>query len=369
MNPVRRRQTFFWILCTIIVWFGCVPSLRTHAALRMPDVRPVPELKVVPGGQTIGVRMKSAGVLVVGHHSFVGSGQQRVSPGERANIQIGDLIVRIDGKPVADVSEVAPRVEAAGQAGRPVVLTVLRGGEWLDVPVRPEYDAADRAYRLGLYIRDTAAGVGTLTFYSPDFRIYGALGHVVTDTDTRTPIVVGNGEIVAATVTSIARSRNGEPGEKHAVLPDEGKVIGTIEKNTAFGIFGRIIEFPSTAFLREPMPVAFADEVQKGPAEMWTVIDGQKVEKFGIEIVHVARQQTPGPKGLVVRVTDPRLIEKTGGIVQGMSGSPIVQNGKLVGAVTHVLVSDPTTGYGCLIEWMLRDAGLVLEPNVQKKAG
>jgi stage IV sporulation protein B len=341
--------------------FGKIP-------LKTLTVSVVPDLKVIPGGQTIGVKLKSAGILVVGHHLVATEQGGKVSPGEEAQIQVGDLITKIDNVPINDVSKVGRLVEAAGKNNQKMELTVQRNGRTFRTRIMPQYDKEDKAYRLGLYIRDSAAGVGTLTFYAPDQGVYGALGHVITDMDTQTPITVGSGQIIQSNVTSISKSQNGEPGEKKAHFFRESKVLGNIEKNTAFGIFGKMDSLPDNSYFKEAIPVAFAEEVEEGPAQIYTVVNGQRVEQFNIEITHVTRQKSPATKGMVIKITDPKLLEKTGGIVQGMSGSPIVQNGKLVGAVTHVFVNDPTSGYGCFIEWMLQDAGIMLKPN-DLKAG
>ncbi|MCZ8520629.1 MULTISPECIES: SpoIVB peptidase [Paenibacillus] len=336
--------------------FGAIP-------LKTVKVNVVPDLKVIPGGQTIGVKLKSAGIMVVGHHLVAVAEDKKSSPGEEAKVLLGDLIVKMNGKPVSEVSKVAELVKLAGESKKEIKLTVVRGTETLEIGITPAYDIIDKAYRLGLYIRDSAAGVGTLTFYAPDQGVYGALGHVITDMDTQTPIKVGNGEIVHSNVTSISKSQNGEPGEKRAIFPKDGKAIGNIERNTQFGIFGKMFESPSHSLNEKALPVAFAEDVKEGPAQIYTVVGGQKVEKFDIEVVHVAKQDYPATKGMVIKITDPRLIDKTGGIVQGMSGSPIIQNGKVIGAVTHVFVNDPTSGYGCFIEWMLQDAGIMLRPS------
>jgi stage IV sporulation protein B len=341
--------------------FGAIP-------LKTVSVNVVPDLQVIPGGQTIGVKIKSAGVLVVGHHLVNADTNKRISPGEEANIQTGDLIVKIDGHKLNDVNKVADLVNKAGEENRPLNLTIVRDKQELQVPLTPVYDKNDKSYRLGLYIRDSAAGVGTLTFYAPDQGVYGALGHIITDMDTQTPIVVGEGQVVHSNVTSIAKSHNGEPGEKHAQIFRESKVLGNIEKNTPFGIFGKMNALPEFGLNNTPIPVAFAEEVHEGPAEIYTVVGGQKVEKFDIQITHVSKQESPATKGMVIKITDPRLLEKTGGIIQGMSGSPIIQNGKLAGAVTHVFVNDPTSGYGCFIEWMLRDSGIILDSRAESKA-
>ncbi|HUC90841.1 MAG TPA: SpoIVB peptidase [Paenibacillus sp.] len=343
--------------------FGSIPFKTVRLTV-------VPDLKVIPGGQTIGVKVKSAGIMVVGHHQVRVTGGAQVSPGQLGGIRLGDLIVSVNGGRLNDVAKMASIVEKAGEAGTTLKLQVRRGGQLLRKEIRPAYDSEDKAWRLGLYIRDSAAGVGTLTFYAPDQGVYGALGHVITDMDTQSPIEVGEGQVVQSSVTSINKSSSGEPGEKRAQFIREGKVLGNVERNTAFGIFGRMKELPQPAYAGEPVPVAFAEEVKEGPAEILTVVGGQRVERFDIEITHVSKQTSPATKGMVIKITDKKLLAQTGGIVQGMSGSPIIQDGKLVGAVTHVFVNDPSSGYGCFIEWMLRDAGILLQTESQKlKAG
>lgn len=335
--------------------FGKIPFKTVKVSV-------VPDLKVIPGGQTIGVKMKSSGILVVGHH-LVNKDGKKISPGEEADIRLGDLITEINGQKLNDVSKVAKFAQEAGSQNKPLQLTIQRNGKTLSKQLKPVYDKADESYRLGLYIRDSAAGVGTLTFYAPEQKVYGALGHVITDMDTQTPVQVGNGTIVHSNVTSISKSQDGIPGEKRAHFFKEDQILGTIEKNTKFGIFGKMNENPDYGVIQEPIPVAFAEEVKEGKAQILTVVKGHKVEKFNVEIVHVSRQKSPATKGLVIKITDPRLLNETGGIVQGMSGSPIIQNGKMIGAVTHVFVNDPSSGYGCFIEWMLKDAGIALKPE------
>lgn len=342
--------------------FGKIP-------IKTVKVSVIPELKVIPGGQTIGVKIQSDGILVVGHHLVQLQGDKKSSPGEQADIRLGDLIILMNGQPVHDVSKVSGIVEEAGKANKPIEIVLKRAGKTVKTEVIPAFDIQDQNYRLGIYIRDSAAGVGTLTFYAPKHHKYGALGHVITDMDTRTPIVPRGGEVVHSSVSSISKSHNGEPGEKRAHFFKEHMVLGNIEKNTQFGIFGHMERYPQYGVAETPVPVAFADEVKEGPAEIYTVVNGQKVEKYSIEIVHAAKQPQPATKGLIIKITDPRLLERTGGIVQGMSGSPILQNGKLVGAVTHVFVNDPSSGYGCYIEWMLQDAGVLKGAKHNLKAG
>lgn len=340
---------------------GASPS--SAASLEHQPLQAAPgtgkELKVIPGGQTIGVKVKSAGVLVVGHHLIQISGQSKISPGENSGLMPGDLMISMNGVKLDEVSKVAKLVEQAGRSNDSLSIVYKRGGKEHTAHLKPAYDRTDKVWRLGLYIRDSAAGVGTLTFYAPQQGVYGALGHVITDMNTGTPIVVGSGHIVQSSVTSISKSQDGDPGEKRAHFLKESQVLGNVESNTDFGIFGKMTRNPEHSLYQEPIPVAMSTEVKEGPAQILTVVDGQQVERFNVEIIHVARQSTPATKGMVLRITDSRLLDKTGGIVQGMSGSPIVQNGRLIGAVTHVFVNDPKSGYGCFIEWMLRDSGVV----------
>ncbi|MED0681306.1 SpoIVB peptidase [Aneurinibacillus thermoaerophilus] len=330
------------------------------------DVEVLPELKVIPGGQSIGVQLHTTGVLVVGHHQVESRGK-KFSPGEFADVKVGDMIIGINDVTIHNMDQVGKIVNEAGKQGKTIKLKILRGKQKLTVDLKPALEDKDNTYRMGLYIRDSAAGVGTLTFYDPESKKYGALGHVISDMDTGKPITVGKGHVVQSNVTSIERGRNGAPGEKYAQFRNERVKLGTIEKNTLFGIFGTMKQLPDDALTTEPIPIALSEQVKTGPAEIYTVVNGQKVEKFKIEIVNTIPQKYPATKGLIIKVTDPVLLKKTGGIVQGMSGSPIIQDGKLVGAVTHVFVNDPTSGYGTYIEWMLQDAGIDLRHQAEEK--
>ncbi len=332
--------------------FGILP-------LKSVNFKVIKDIKVIPGGQTIGVKLKSAGVMVVGHHSITEKNGTNLSPAEKAGIKTGDLIIRINNDEVKSVTDIVKIINKYNESNGGMEVEILRNKEKLKFKVKPVYDPKTNAYRMGLYIRDSAAGVGTLTFYDPKTKQYGALGHVITDVDTQEPIIVRNGQILYSTVTSIDKGTSGKPGGKRASFVDENQIIGDINKNTPFGIFGTMYDKPLNGVINKAIPIALPEEVKVGPAEILTVIKGQKVERFKIEIENVIDQKYPATKGMIIKVTDPRLLEKTGGIIQGMSGSPIIQNGKLVGAVTHVFVNEPTSGYGSFIEWMVRDAGLI----------
>lgn len=309
--------------------FGALPISKVNVSV-------IPKLEVIPGGQSIGIKLKSKGVLVVGHH-LVHSSTNKV---QHADIRVGDYLVSFNGKEIHQVGDVADLVEKAGRSNKSIQIALVREGKAKKITLRPVFDKKERAYRLGVYIRDSAAGVGTLTFFDPKNRVYGALGHMITDMDTGQTFKVKKGTVCHSSVTSIDKGESGDPGEKRAIFFQEGKVLGNILKNTPFGIFGTMAKLPDNSYQQKPVPIGLGEQIKKGPAKILTVIDGQKVEAFDIQITHVLYQKYPATKGIVIKVTDPKLLSKTGGIVQGMSGSPILQGGKLVGAVTHVSVNN-----------------------------
>ncbi|WP_188655293.1 SpoIVB peptidase [Pontibacillus salipaludis] len=334
--------------------------------IKKVNVNVLDDFKVIPGGQSIGVKLHTLGVLIVGHH-LVETSSGKVSPGEDANIKVGDILLKINGNDIKQMSDVAPFVKKAGEDKEALKLTMKRNDETFETNLTPKYDHKDSKYRIGLYIRDSAAGIGTMTFYHPDSKKYGALGHVISDMDTRKPIEIHEGTIVRSNVTSIDKGSNGVPGEKHARFSAKENRIGSITRNSPFGIFGELDKQVDNGLRDKPMPIALSHQVKEGPAKILTVLEGEKVEEFDVEIVSTVPQKFPATKGMIVKITDPKLLKVTGGIVQGMSGSPIIQDGKVVGAVTHVFVNDPTSGYGVHIEWMLHEAGIDIYKSKPKE--
>jgi stage IV sporulation protein B len=326
--------------------------------VRTVQVDVLPAMKLVPGGHSIGVVLHSQGVIVVGNSPVQTSSGQSLTPAKDAGIAVGDVILSINGIPVESDAQVADLIDANGRAGKSVDMLIKRSDGRLTISLKAVLCNDTKRYRVGLFVRDSAAGVGTLTFYEPETHTYGALGHIITDSDTNQPIDCNQGKIVMATVSGIQHGKRGQPGEKIGVFIEEDQVLGNIQKNTQFGIYGQLAGSLPNQIYSEAVPVASMSQVQLGAAEMLTVVDGQTIEKFAIEIQKINMQESPEGKGLVIRVTDSRLLEKTGGIVQGMSGSPIMQNGKIIGAVTHVFVHDPAKGYGCFVDWMLMESGL-----------
>jgi len=331
------------------------------------DVRVLKDFRVIPGGQSIGVKLNTVGVLVVGHH-LVNTLNGKKSPGEIAGIKVGDIITEINGIKIEKMNDVATFVQEAGEKGKALNMVISRENGKFTTKLTPLKDKDENSYKLGLYIRDSAAGIGTMTFVHPQSKKYGALGHVISDMDTKKPIVVEDGQIVRSTVTSIEKGSNGDPGEKLARFSSDHEIVGNIQKNSPFGIFGELNKTLKNGIMDKPLPIALSNQVKEGPAKILTVVNNDQVEEFDIEIVSTIPQKFPATKGMVIKVTDPKLLAKTGGIVQGMSGSPIIQDGKLVGAVTHVFVNDPTSGYGVHIEWMLNEAGINIYDTPKDKA-
>ncbi len=334
--------------------------------VRTVQVDVLPPIQLIPGGHSIGVVLHSHGVIVVGNSPIQTTDGQYITPAKDAHIHIGDIILSINGIPVQSDNQVAEIIDDSGKNERQLDILIKRGDEQSNITVKPVLCNDTKRYRIGLFVRDSAAGVGTLSFYEPVSGTYGALGHVITDSDTNQPIDCEQGKIVLATVSGIQHGKRGQPGEKIGVFIEEDQLLGNIQKNTQFGIYGQLNARVANELYPEPIPVASMNQVQPGYAEMLTVVDGQTIERFSIEIQKVNLQEFPEGKGLVIKVIDPNLLERTGGIVQGMSGSPIIQNGKIVGAVTHVFVHDPTKGYGCFIDWMLMESGIV--PKHEKQS-
>ena len=225
----------------------------------------------------------------------------------------------------------------------------------------------DGIFMIGLYVDDGVAGVGTLTFYKPNTKEYGALGHVITESNSGIQINVRDGRIVKANISGINYGRKGIPGEKRGSFYSVQNVMGTITKNSNYGIYGKLKFIPENPYFQDTIPVATISQVKKGPAKIYTVVKEDKIEEYDINIDRVYRQATPDSRGLIITITDPDLKKMTGGIIQGMSGSPIIQNNKIVGAVTHVFINEPMKGYGVFAEWMLLETQLYNNTFITEK--
>lgn len=299
---------------------------------------------LIPGGEPIGIRLYTDGVMIVDTQD-VG----KASPAEEAGLRSGDNVTHINGEKIISSDDFSRIIKAS--KGGELKLRFLRDSKELETSLKPICDS-DGIYKAGLSIRDSQAGIGTLTFVDPESKTYGALGHPISDFDTHKTMPLGSGEIVSASIVSFERGLCGEPGELCGRF-DSSSSCGSISKNTEAGIFG---ELNSPLSSSQAIPIGYKTEVKEGKAEILTTVSGQKPKSYDIEIIKLNLSRSQNTKNIVIKVTDPELLDLTGGILHGMSGSPIIQNGRLIGAVTHVFVNDPTKGYGIFIEDMLEAA-------------
>ncbi|MDI3546717.1 MAG: stage sporulation protein [Halanaerobiales bacterium] len=345
-SPLRIRGKNVGTASLDFKLFGWLP-------LRTIKVNVLPDIDVFPGGQAIGVLLRSKGVMVVGRSFVESSDGHRYYPAQEAGIEVGDVIIAVNGKEINDKVRLASIIRRTAEKGQSLNFKIKdRRGVIKNIRISPVKNKQG-IYMIGLYVDDGVAGVGTLTFYEPESGEFGALGHEITEANTQTRIEVREGKIIEAQISGINSGKKGLPGEKLGTFFQTDNILGEIKDNNKFGIFGILNKKPVNPFFRKPIPVAPISQVKPGPAKIYTVVDGGKIEEFDINIDRVYRQSYPDSKGLIITITDPYLKKMTGGIIQGMSGSPIVQKNQLVGAITHVFVNEPTRGYGVFAEWML----------------
>lgn len=306
-----------------------------------------PRQTVTVCGTPFGVKMFSEGALIVGFTDINGSDGVPVNPSKEAGLRLGDRVICIGDTPTESNDEVKAALEAA--SGQPVHVIYVRDGEQQQTTLTPCWDAVAEEWRAGMWVRDSSAGVGTLTFIDNDNGIFAGLGHSISDGDTGQSIALRSGEIVPCEIVGCTIGTAGNPGELKGKFIGS-HAVGTIEINGENGVYGET----RTTFTGQKMEVAFAQEVVTGPAQILTTTLGQTPKFYDVEIEKVTDAESV--RNMVIHVTDQTLLAETGGIVQGMSGSPILQNGRLVGAVTHVLVNDPTRGYAIFAETMLTQA-------------
>lgn len=307
-------------------------------------------VQVVPLGIPVGVRMTAEGV-VISALSEVDSAAGDICPGEQAGLEAGDILQTANGATLSSSEQLADIVQ--NSEGKPIQFTGYRDETHIETTVQPVKNASG-AYEIGLLIRDSMAGIGIVTFADPKTGAFGALGHPVSDVDSGTRMPLASGSIVPATVIGVVAGQSGTPGELIGTY-EFTRTLGELDDNTACGIFGTLTD--QTLYKNAPvMETAEVQEIHTGEAEILTCVSGSTPKRYDISIDKITPDAGDG-RSLSIRITDPELLKQTGGIVPGMSGSPILQNGKLVGAVTHTLVNNPNRGYGILIENMLQAAG------------
>lgn len=313
----------------------------------------IPKTTVIPVGNIAGVKLYTNGVLVVGMSEIEGEDKKKYKPYENTGIKEGDTIIKINNQEIASTDDLIETVNLS--QGKDLKIKYVHEEETRECSITPVKTNRSE-YKLGLWVRDSAAGVGTVTFYETATKTFGALGHGITDIDTNELINIASGEFVTTRILNITKGESGNPGKIQGTIENQ-KNIGVISKNSRFGIYGKVDNLASLNIdTSNEMEVALREEIQTGKATILCSLDNQKPQEYEIEIQKIYKDNNYNNKSMQIKVTDQRLLERTGGIIQGMSGSPVIQNGKFIGAVTHVLVNNPEEGYAVFGDIMLKQA-------------
>lgn len=319
--------------------------------IKKVNVRLLSDTDVYVGGETVGFNLYSEGVICVGSNP-VQTANGTTHPIQDSGIQDGDAILKIEGIDIESIQDIDRIINLPNYAGRELTLTIKRGDEILEKTILPVYDILSQKYKLGMWVRNNASGVGTLTYIKQsDFR-FGAVGHPIVDSSLGENFVVDTGNIYKCRLLGIKKGEKNDPGEIRSSINLSDDALGLADTNCKYGVYGNIlnknfIDATRTAMLGGRL------SVQLGDAKIYCALGEEGVKGYDVKIIKANKQDQADDKSMTIKVVDKELIEKTGGIIQGMSGSPIVQNGKVVGAVTHVFVNDPTRGYGVYIDWMI----------------
>lgn len=311
------------------------------------DNNSIGDLQVIPGGMTIGVRINTEGIMVLGI-GYVNSDDGIAYKPSEGYLKPGDMVLTVNGQALTTKEEFAREIEEAEEK---LYMKIKREGEIQEVTISPVKSMADGKNKIGVWVRDSTQGIGTVTYYDPATQRFAALGHGILDVDTKKLMTVRDGEVMGTEIKSVRKGKKGSPGELVGEIRTH-EVIGNVKLNNEFGLYGRFNEDISYK-LSEPMNIAKQDEVEEGNAYILSNIEGTEIKQYKVQIEAVNKNSSDDSKGMVLRIVDEELLSKTNGIVQGMSGSPIIQNGKLIGAVTHVFVQEPAKGYGIFIEKMI----------------
>lgn len=316
------------------------------------DVSIIERTKVIPVGQVSGIKLYTSGVLVVGMSEIKGTDNIKHKPYENSGIQEGDTIVQIENKDITDTKELINVVNLS--QGKELKIKYVRNNDSLECNITP-VKTSETEYKLGLWVRDSAAGIGTMTYIEPELNSFAALGHGITDIDTGKILNISDGQFITTKVLSIMKGASGNPGKILGTINEQAK-IGIINKNSIFGIYGVVNDITNVKLnSNNAIDVATRNEIELGEAKILCSIDGEFAKEYKIQIDKIYINNDYDNKSMLIKVTDNELIEKTGGIIQGMSGSPVIQNGKFIGAVTNVLVNDPTRGYVVFGDLMVKE--------------
>lgn len=326
-------------------------DLNLFGGIKVKDVNIhiIPKTKVIPLGNAIGMKLYTKGVLVVGMSQIETDNNTQEKPYENCGIEQGDTILEVNNNEINNTDELIKEIKNSN--GNPVTIKYLKDDKTLETSITPV--KSQNEYKIGLWVRDAAAGVGTLTFYEPSTNMFMSLGHGITDIDTEEIVNIAYGELVTANILSINKGKKGAPGEIRGTITSS-YTIGDIYQNTNFGVYGKVTNKNYLDISENEMEVATREEIQEGEAEIICQLDNMGKQKYKIEIEKIYLNNNTDNKSMLIKITDKNLIDKTGGIIQGMSGAPIIQNGKFIGAVTNVLVNDPTQGYAVFADIMIK---------------
>ncbi len=331
-------------------------SLMGVLPLKTVQANVIPRTEIVAGGIAVGVSMDTRGIMVLGT-GYVNGTENKVYEPAKGILQAGDMILQAGGKILKNKEDLMQVVEQNGE--KSMEFLVDRNGVQQTVAITPVFSQEDNSCKIGIWVRDSTQGIGTITYFNPDNNTFGALGHGVYDVDTQELMQIKNGQITQSSIIDVKKGEKGEPG---ALTGNVGRdlVLGSIAINTEVGIYGTVEDGKQSYFTGKKLPIALQQDIKEGKASILSNIEGEEVKEYDVEIESVNRYSKNESKGMVIKITDEELLSKTGGIVQGMSGSPILQNDKIVGAVTHVFVNEPTKGYGIFIENMLKAEKAIL---------
>lgn len=358
---MKNKKINFGFILLFSVFFGFIPILKSNVGAKElyrenPGIfeeftfenlikSTSERTYVVPSGEAVGVKLYADGLLVIHTSEVIDADNNIHSPAKDSGIRASDRIISADGIKMGTNEELSDYINKVKGT---IELEIARDEKIIKASVSPVL-SKDGSYKTGIWVRDSAAGIGTLTYYNPKDKSFAALGHAITDCDVGTVLKTSDGDLVGCEIASVKKGENGNPGGLSGQLENES--IGKILKNNEFGIYGRLND--DSLISGQPIETAKRYQIKEGKAQILCDVDKNGVKSYAAEILSVSEKEETGNKGLVLRITDEELLSKTGGIVRGMSGSPIIQNNRLVGAVTHVFVNDPTRGYGIFIENML----------------
>lgn len=320
------------------------------------NVTRLENIEVIPVGKIIGLKLYTNGVLIVGMSEIENVNHQKERPYENLNIQEGDTILKVNDLEIQTIENLQKEINKSD--GKNIDLTILKEDGTIETSNIKPVKVSNTEYKLGLWVKDAATGVGTLTYYEPNSKSFAALGHGITDSDTDKLIDIDSGNIVTSKIVSIQKGEQGKPGEIRGSIINQ-PTIGKVYKNTEFGIYGELTNLSNIKFnYSNKLKVALRGEIQEGNAKVLCSLDGNETEEYNIKIEKIYKDNNEDNKSMLIEVTDKNLINKTGGIIRGLSGAPIIQNGKFIGAITNVLVNSPTKGYAIFGDIMIKNMNM-----------